>query len=250
MRAARVLIFAVAAGALALPACGGNGSTAVPRTPTAPMIRSPSSAATAGPSTAASAALEVVGASAAYFLYQPAPAESLEEVAALFGGTTSGVSPEVLAVRNRLSGTAPPLPLLAIPLVPDSPEAPLPARALRAAIEERLPLALPRPEVYDGFRGLLTLRRVELAGGRPADGYLLEFWTTTAPVTKGGAVDAGARFDAPAFAIAAGSLAAAAPFPSGRRAAANIDGARVEVVVPAGSAVAPETIATLLRSWR
>ncbi|GBD24228.1 hypothetical protein HRbin29_01903 [bacterium HR29] len=244
MRAARALVLLFAAAMLTLPACGDGGSqppTATPASTASPPSTSP---------TPPSAALEVVGSSAAFFLYQPAPEETLDEVARLFGGTGGTLTPEELAIRNRLRSTAPPLPLLAIPLSVASPDAPFPAGALRAAVRGGIVLAVPAPEVFDGYRGLAALRRVELGRGRPADGYLLEFWTTDAPVAKGGLVDPGARFDAPAFAIAAGSLEGAEPFPNGRRAETDVDGTRVVVTVPAESPVAPETVASLLRPWR
>lgn len=244
MRAAGALVLLFAAGVLALTACGGDA--APPPTKTATPAASPPAASP----TPQSAALEVVGSSAAYFLYQPAAEETLEDVAQLFSGAAGRLTPDELAIRNRLKSTAPPLPLLAIPLSAASPDAPFPVAGLRAAVRSSIVLGVPAPEVLDGYRGLAALRRVELGQGRPADGYLLEFWTTNVPVAKGGVIDPGARFEAPAFAIAAGSLAGAEAFPNGRRAEADLEGTRVVVTVPAESPVAPETIAAFLRAWR
>ncbi len=244
MRAACAFALVFAAGALVLSSCGDSGGERPTETPahaTSPPAGSP---------TPSSAALELVGSSAAYFLYQPAAEETLDDVARLFGGPLGTLTPEELAIRNRLRSRAPPLPLLAIPLSAASPDAPFPVAGLRAAVRRNIVLGVPAPEVLVGYRGLAALRRVELGQGRPADGYLLEFWTTNVPVAKGGVIDPGARFEAPAFAIAAGSLAGAEVFPNGRRAEADLEDTRVVVTVPAESPVAPETIAALLRAWR
>lgn len=196
-----------------------------------------------------SAALDVVAASAANFLYQPLPEETLEDVAQLWSGAKAQLSVEELVTRNRLASTSPPLPLLAIPLFVSS-GLPFPVESLRAALREDVALVVPGWEVIDGYRGLLALRRVELSSARPADGYILGFWETTSPVTKGGAVDPTARFTGPAFAIAAGSFADAQTFADGERYSLVLEGTRVTVTVAKDSLVGAEAIAAGLRTWR
>lgn len=243
-----VLLFACSLGLALLAGCGGEDAP-IPATTTHPPSGTPSPAATGTPALP-DAAREAVSTSAAFFLYLPRAGETLGDVARRFGGAEGRLTPEQLAARNRLATTALPLPLLAVPLVIDEPGELLPTASVRAGLAASVPLVTPSGELLDRFRGRLALRSVALDGGEPARGYLLEFWTTSAPVAKGGEVDPSARFDAPAFAIAAGTLAGAEPFAGGARSETVVEGVRVAVWVPAGSPLAPAELLAGLSSGR
>lgn len=251
MRLVRPLVLLVACSlGLALLGCGGED---VP-TPGTTVATHPSSGtrspAATGTPPLRDAAREAVSTSAAFFLYLPRAGETLADVARRFGGAEERLTPEQLVARNRLATTAPPLPLLAVPLVIDGPGELLPTASVREGLADSVPLLTPSEGLLDRFRGRLALRSVALDGSEPAGGYLLEFWTTSAPVAKGGEVDPSARFEAPAFAIAAGTLAGAEPFAEGARAETVVEGVKVALWVPAGSPFAPGELLAGLSSGR
>jgi hypothetical protein len=76
----------------------------------------------------------------------------------------------------------------------------------------------------DGYKGRLVLHAVEFADGNPQDegyGYVMEYWLTDRPSSRGGEADPDARVAEPAFAVSSGSLAGPRPGAQGTATAAG-----------------------------
>ncbi len=259
MRHSRMVLFGLI-GALALTgACGGDddappvgtsGSvTGVAATPTAVT---PTPVPTMSPPSAA----ETLAKDPQYLVYVAGQGDTIATLAAAFNGqpgTAKTGFPDQIKQLNKLTTDAlAARQEVAVPLLLGDTKSLLPEAGLELALGVgkaggKLVLLQPSQSLKDAYNGRLVAHRVTLEDGNaPGEGYgyVVQYWLTDRPVSKGGVPDPEARVTDLAFTVAGGSLAAS--LTGTQKFSLVRDGVTYVVNAGARAALSAEGIATML----